>query len=160
MATAYIETTIPSYNVSGSSANLFHAARQAATRQWWDGGCSGFDLYTSLETLDEAGKGDSKMATDRLRLLEGIPLLPTADEVIDLAQVLVTSGIVPMKAAPDALHISLAAFHRIEYLVTWNFKHIANPFLHDRIRRAVRQAGFDLPIMCSPEELLQNDEDD
>jgi len=137
MATAYIETTIPSYYVARTSDSLLLVAKQAATRRWWDAGCSGFDLFTSLETLDEAGKGDSHMADARLKLLQGIPLLPLPDEGLELAQSLVTSGIVPAKAASDALHIAVASVHRIDYLVTWIFKHIANPFIRDRLRSAV-----------------------
>jgi hypothetical protein len=160
MATAYIETTIPSYYVARSSPSLFHAAKQAATREWWDGGCSGLSLFTSFETINEAGKGDGQMAVDRLRLLHGIPILPLPEAAIGLVQSLLNTGIVPAKAAADAIHIAVASAHHIGYLVTWNFKHIANPFLRDRLRIAVRAAGFELPIMCSPEELLQTNEDD
>jgi hypothetical protein len=159
MATAYIETTIPSYYVARTSDSLLQAAKQASTRRWWDGGCSGFDLFTSLETLDEAGKGDSLMAADRLKLMQDLPLLPLPDEGLELAQRLVVSGIVPPKAASDALHIAVASVHRIDYLVTWNFKHIANPFIRDRLRLAVANAGFELPVMCSPDELLQNEDE-
>lgn len=81
------------------------------------------------------------------------------NDAIALAGQLVSAGIVPAKAASDSLHIAVASIHEIDYLVTWNFKHIANPFLRDRLRNAVNQAGFELPVMCSPEELLQNDED-
>ncbi len=130
------------------------------TRQWWDGGCSSFDLYTALETIDEAGKGDSEMASARKALLDSIPLLAMTDEAIALAGKLVSADIVPAKAASDSLHIAVASVHGVDYLVTWNFKHIANPFLRDRMRIAVADAGFELPVMCSPEELLQNDEDD
>jgi hypothetical protein len=160
MATAYIETTIPSYYVARTSDSLLQAAKQAATRKWWDQGCSGFDLFTSLEALDEAGKGDSLMAAQRLKLLEGIPLLPIPDEGLELARQLVVSGIVPPKAASDALQIAIASAHRIDYLVTWNFKHIANPFIRDRLRLAVASSGFELPVMCSPDELLQNEDED
>jgi predicted nucleic acid-binding protein len=160
MATAYIETTIPSYYVARTSDSLLQAAKQAATRKWWDQGCSDFDLFTSLETLDEASKGDSLKAADRLEMLKDIPLLPLPDEGLNLAQQLVESGIVPPKAASDALHIAVASVHRIDYLVTWNFKHIANPFIRDRLRLAVASAGFDLPVMCSPDELLQNEDED
>ncbi len=100
------------------------------------------------------------MAADRLALLDPIPLLMMTDEAISLAGTLVAAGIVPQKAASDSLHIAVASAHRIDYLVTWNFKHIANPFLRDRLRAAVTDAGFEMPVMCSPEELLQNDEDD
>jgi hypothetical protein len=160
MATAYIETTIPSYYVARASDSLIQAARQKSTQQWWDGGCSGFDLVTSLETLDEAGRGDRQMAAERLTLLDAIPLLAMTDGAITLAGTLVSKGIVPAKAASDAIHIAVASAHEVDYLVTWNFKHIANPFLRDRIRREVADAGFQMPVMCSPEELLQNDEDD
>jgi hypothetical protein len=160
VATAYIETTVPSYYVARTSDSLLQAAKQAATRRWWDGGFSGFELFTSLETLDEAGKGDGKMAADRLQLLRGIPLLPLPDEGLELARYLVTSGIVPQKAASDAIHIAVASAHRMDYLVTWNFKHIANPFIQDRLRIAITRAGFELPVMCSPEELLQNEDDE
>lgn len=160
MATAYIETTVPSYYVARTSDSLLLAAKQAATRRWWDGGCSGFELFTSLETLDEAGKGDPPMASDRLKLLHDIPLLPLPDEGIELARGLVATGIVPAKAASDAIHIAVASVHGMDYLVTWNFKHIANPFIRDRLRLAVAFAGFELPVMCSPDELLQNEDED
>ncbi len=159
MATAYIETTIPSYYVARTSDSLWQAAKQAATRRWWDQGCSGFDLFTSLETLDEAGRGDPQMAADRLKLLQNVPLLPLPDVGLELAQSLVVSGIVPLKAASDAIHIAVASVHRIDYLVTWNFKHIANPFIRDRLRFAVGSAGFELPVMCSPDQLLQNEDE-
>lgn len=160
MATAYIETTIPSYYVARPSASLIQAARQTSTRAWWDNGCSGLDLFTSLETLDEVFKGESAMAQARLALLAAIPLLTVTDQVIDLAERLVSQGIVPAKAASDAIHIAVASVHGIDYLVTWNFKHIANPFLRERLHHAVAEAALALPVMCSPEELLQNDEND
>lgn len=160
MATAYIETTIPSYYVARTSDSLLQAAKQAATRRWWDKGCSGFTLYTSLETLDEAAKGDPLMADGRLNLLKGIALLPLPDAGLELAASLVAAGMVPSKAASDAIHIAVASVHRIDYLVTWNFKHIANPFIRDRLRLAVSNAGYELPVMCSPEELLQNEDED
>jgi len=160
MATAYIETTIPSYYVARPSNSLIQAAHQASTREWWDGGCSGLDLVTSLETLDEVGRGDELMAHARQSLLSNVRLLLVTDEVVALASQLVGSGIVPAKAASDAIHIAVACVHRIDYLVTWNFKHIANPFSRDRLRKAVADSGWILPVMCSPDELLQNHEDD
>ena len=78
----------------------------------------------------------------------------------DLAYDLVRLGIVPEKVASDALHIAVAAVHSVNYLVTWNFKHIANPFLQERIRETVTGNGYKMPVMCSPEELLQYNEDD
>jgi hypothetical protein len=159
MPRAYIETTIPSYYVARTSLNLLQASRQANTRLWWDSGCSGFDLFTSLEALDEAGEGDSEMAAARLALLRKATRLDITDEVGLLAQRLVAGGLIPDKAASDAIHIAVASVHKMDYLVTWNFKHIANPFIRDRLRNAVHESGFHLPVLCSPDELLQYNED-
>jgi hypothetical protein len=159
MATAYIETTIPSYYVARPSMNVIQASRQASTRAWWDGDRSSFDLFTSQEVLQEAKLGDVDMAWQRLELLFPLPKLELNEEVGALAQSLILAGLVPEKAASDAVHIAVASVHQMNYIVTWNFKHIANPYTRDRLRAVVADAGFHLPVMCSPEELIQYDED-
>ena len=80
------------------------------------------------------------------------------NETASLARLLVRSGLVPEIAAPDAIHIALASVHEIDFLVTWNFKHIANPHIRERLRRRINDAGHRMPVMCSPEELLNEDE--
>lgn len=158
MATAYIETTIPSYYSARNSRSILEASRQLATREWWDSGCSGFDLVTSTETLNEAGEGDPEMAKARLELLRVIPILPVTEAAAGLARTLVATGLVPMIASPDAVHIALASAHQIDFLVTWNFKHIANPRIRERMRTTINDSGYRMPVMCSPEELLNDDE--
>jgi hypothetical protein len=159
MPKAYIETTVPSYYVARTSLNLLQASRQTSTRLWWDGGCSGFDLFTSLAVLDEAGGGDESLAKMRLALLADVPRLEINEPVASLAHALVSDGVIPAKAASDAIHIAVASVHSMDYLVTWNFKHIANPFIRERLRGLVQDSGFRLPVMCSPDELLQPNED-
>lgn len=158
MATAYIETTIPSYYTARNARSIIQASRQLATREWWDRGCSGFELVTSTETLNEVGEGEPILASERIALLRGIRVLPVTGEAADLAQLLVTSGLVPNIATPDAVHIALASVHQIDFLVTWNFKHIANPHIRERMRAKINESGFHMPVMCSPEELLNDDE--
>ena len=140
--------------------SLIQSARQQATRQWWDDGYSGLDLVTSLETLDEAGRGDPEMAEARLELLDSIAVLPVTDIAVELAENLVKTQIVDDRYSSDAIHIAVCAAHAVDYLITWNFKHIANPFLRDRIRKEVEKLGLLMPVMCSPEEILQTDADD
>ena len=139
--------------------NVIQASRQASTRAWWDGGRSAFDLFTSQEVMQEAKLGDADMARQRLELLSPLPKLELTEEVGELAQNLIQAGLVPEKAASDAVHIAVASLHGMNYIVTWNFKHIANPYTRDRLRAVVADAGFHLPVMCSPEELIQYDED-
>ena len=158
MATAYIETTIPSYYTARNARSILQAGRQISTREWWDSGYSGFDLVTSTETLNEAAEGDSEMAKARLRLLAGIRILPVTETAAELARILIGAGLVPAIASPDAVHIALASVHQIDFLVTWNFKHIANPHIRERMRSKINDSGFHMPVMCSPEELLNDDE--
>jgi predicted nucleic acid-binding protein len=158
MATAYIETTIPSYYTARNARSILQASRQLATREWWDGGCSGFELVTSTETLNEVGEGDPEMAKARLELLRSIRILPVTEAAGELARALVSSGLVPAIASPDAVHIALASVYQIDFLVTWNFKHIANPHTRERMRTRINDSGFRMPVMCSPEELLNDDE--
>lgn len=160
MPSAYIETTIPSYYVARPSMNVIQASRQASTRLWWDGGCSEFDLFTSQEVIQEAKLGETDMARQRLALLVDIPRLEMSQEVGEIALKLIQLGLIPRKAASDAIHIAVASVHHMNYIVTWNFKHIANPYTRERLSAAVSDFGYRLPIMSSPEELIEFNEND
>ncbi len=159
MPTAYIETTIPSYYSSRPARDVVQITRQNATRLWWDRGYSGFELFTSQEVLDEAGRGDPEQASKRLEMLAKIPVLEFNAEVEGLARRLISAGLVPVSVASDAVHIATASVYDLDFLVTWNFKHIANPLIRQRLGQEVALSGYVLPVLCSPEELL-NDEDD
>jgi predicted nucleic acid-binding protein len=98
------------------------------------------------------------MADARLDLVRDIPLLEITERVAALTTELLAKQIVPTKASSDAVHIAVAAVHGLEFLVTWNFKHIANPHIRERLRREVTAFGANLPVICTPDELL--DEDD
>ncbi len=157
MATAYIETTIPSLYVGRPSTQLVEAARQILTKKWWDENRYEFDLVTSQTVLDECSDGDQEMAAARLSLLEGIPLLELGGDVRQIAELLLQKQIIPAKAADDAIHIAVASVHRVDYLVTWNCKHLANPRNWRRIADCVAQCGFRASVICTPEDLIGDD---
>lgn len=150
----YIETTIVSYLTARPSRDLIIAAHQQITNEWWENRRDDFDLYTSQFVIKESSAGDAEMATMRLDALDGIALLATNKEVFDLAGLLVKKGPLPEKAEIDALHIAVAARHGMDYLLTWNCKHIANAELQAGIGKLCRAAGFEPPVICTPEELL------
>lgn len=156
----FIETTIPSYYVSRPSRNLLQFARQELTRDWWDSQRRQFDLFTSQLVLDEAAEGDAAKASERLLLLTGIPLLDLTEHVQCLANQLISSGILPAVAGRDAFHLAAAGVHRMDFLLTWNCKHIANPFLADRLRSCFSDAGVHLPVICTPEQFATDDDND
>jgi hypothetical protein len=93
-------------------------------------------------------------------LVSSLPVLENSEAAIDLADELLRSGIVPEEATFDAVHIAVTAVHAVEFLVTWDFKRIANPFLRERIRSRVVAHGFPMPTMRGPEELLTENEGD
>jgi len=158
MATAYIETTIPSYYAARSARSILQAGRQSATREWWDSGCSGFDLVTSTETLNESGEGDPEMAKPRLELLKRIRILPVTESAAGLARTLVASGLAPAIASPDAVHIALGfrAWDRLSRDV--EFQAHCEPHTREHMRKTINEAGHRMPVMCSPEELLNDDD--
>jgi hypothetical protein len=150
--TVYVETTIPSYLTAWPSRDLVRAAHQQITREWW-AQRTGFDLFTSRLVVQECQAGDAQAAADRLAALAGIPLLEQETEAAELADALLRDVPLPQKAASDALHIATAAVHGMQYLLTWNCTHIANVTLRPRIEAVCRAAGFEPPLICTPEEL-------
>ncbi len=94
------------------------------------------------------------MAQTRLEALEEIPLLSVTQQAVTLARSLVEQGPIPEKAEVDALDIAVAATNGMDYLLTWNCKHIANAEMQIGIGKLCRAAGFEPPVICTPEELL------
>ena len=148
----YIETTIPSYLAAWPSRDLVRAAHQQITQEWWSLR-GNFELYTSRLVVLECQAGDPKAAADRMTAMSGIPLLEQTDEVASLAEALLRDVPLPEKAAADAVHIATAAVHGIDYLLTWNCTHIANVTFRPQIEMVCREAGYEPPLICTPEEL-------
>lgn len=150
----YIETTIPSLLVARPSRQLVEAARQQLTRIWWDDHRVNYDLMCSQTVLDECARGESEMAAKRLELLDSIPLLDLSADVLTISKDLLNREIIPPKAADDAIHIAVASVHEIDYLLTWNCKHIANPHLRRRISDCLSAHGLRPTIICTPGNLI------
>ncbi len=157
MDTVYIETTIVSYLRQKPSSQVVTAARQLLTHRWWNEERSNYELVVSQYVIDEASGGDQSLAADRLAALNGIPLLPHDPKIPPIAAEIMSLGVLPPNAQVDALHIATVAHHRIQYLLTWNCKHIANAKILPRIHRVLEDLGIPIPIICTPEELLGDD---
>ena len=153
----YLETTIPSYLTARSSRDLVIAAHQQVTQEWWSNRRVAFELYVSQVVIQEAGGGHDEAARKRLEVLEDLPLVDIDDEVAELGQALLADVPLPAKAAIDAIHIAAAVVSGMDYLLTWNCKHIANAALRSRIEGVCRSRGYDPPVICTPEELLEED---
>ncbi|MEW6355610.1 MAG: type II toxin-antitoxin system VapC family toxin [Planctomycetota bacterium] len=150
----YLETSVISYLTSKLSRDLIVAGHQQITQEWWEKRSDDFDLFVSQIVVGEAGKGDRLAAERRLEVVSGLPLLDINEDAESLSAAIVTSGAVPAEAGEDALHIALAIVHGMDYLLTWNFKHIANAELERVLTKISRSLGYDVPVICTPEELM------
>jgi predicted nucleic acid-binding protein len=150
----YIETSIPSYLTARPSRDLIIAGNQKSTKTWW-WRRRDFDLFVSVLVLDEAAAGDPSAAAERLKALAGIPEIEITEDVAALAARLLDQVSLPDKALVDALHIATAAVGGMDYLLTWNCAHIANPAFRSRIEAVIRFVGREPPIICTPQELLE-----
>jgi len=154
----YLETSVVGYATSRPSRDLVVAGRQQITREWFALRANGYELFVSQLVVREASAGDAEAAEQRATFLRGIPLLGVTDVAGELAAELVARGAVPRKAAEDALHIAVAAAHGVGFLLTWNCKHIANATMRHAIEAVCREAGYEPPVICTPEELMNDDQ--
>ena len=152
--TVYIETSILGYLTARATKNLIIAANIEVTRDWWEFRRSNFRLYISQVVVDEIVQGDSEIATQRLEIIRDFPLLELNQAVRDLAGQFLTRSNLPPKAANDAVHIATATVYNLDYLLTWNCKHIANAQIQRKLPEISLDFGYQLPILCTPYELL------
>ena len=152
MAKIYLETSLVSYLVALPSRNPIMAARQQLTIDWWNNESVNHTLYASDTVLDEASRGDVTESAKRLAVLAGLPILSTTTETIALANSLLAEHALPRKAYLDALHIAIASVHAMDYLLTWNCKHIANAIMRPKIQATCRMAGYSPPTIGTLEQ--------
>jgi hypothetical protein len=158
MATIYLETTIPSYLTSRPSRDLVVAAHQQLTHQWWERAHQHFDIAVSEVVVAEIEKGDPEFAARRMKLIAGLPVLGTNEDVVKLAEIYSTHLGLHPGAKIDILHIAFAVSFELDYLVTWNCKHIANGQVIRRLAKINQRHKRPTPVIVTPEELLPRDQ--
>jgi len=152
--TVYIETSILGYLTARSTKDLILAANIEVTKDWWEFCRNTFILYTSEAVLDEVAQGDAEIAAQRLEILRDFPLLALNQTVQDLAAQFLARSSLPPKAKVDAIHIAAATIHGMDYLLTWNCKHIANAQIQGKLAEISLDFGYVLPVLCTPNELM------
>jgi predicted nucleic acid-binding protein len=153
----YVETSVISYLTARPSRDLIVAAHQQLTLDWWQTR-EQYQLCVSRLVEDEAAQGDAQAATQRLQMLRDMPQLALTVDVDALTVALLQAAALPAQAVADAVHVALAAVHEVDYLLTWNCKHIANAAKRHVIERTCNQLGWRGPVICTPEELLGHNE--
>ena len=131
-------------------------ANREVTLEWWDVRRSDFELYISEFVIAEISRGDPEAAKLRLEAITDISELEATEEVRVLGKALILEGPIPPKAEIDAYHIAIAAVNGMDYLLTWNCTHIANAVMRAKIEMVCRRYGYEPPVICTPQELMEN----
>lgn len=150
----YLETTVASYLTARPSRDLVVAAHQELTIEWWTIHRPRFDVYISDFVPRESARGDESAAAKRLAELEGIDVLDLDDGGRELARLFVDRGLIPEKAVEDAFHVAIATAQGMDFLLTWNCRHIANAEVAERLEAACLELGYRMPTLCTPEQLM------
>jgi predicted nucleic acid-binding protein len=150
----YIETSILSYLTARPSRDVRAAAWQQITWQWWEEARLHYELFTSELTIVEISAGNPEAAQRRAEAAQDIPRLAIDAEVQQLAELLIAAGCIPAAAEADALHIAVAASHHVDFLLTWNCRHIDNAVRKPLVRATCAKAGYICPEICTPMELF------
>jgi predicted nucleic acid-binding protein len=158
-ATVYLDNTVISYLTARAGRDVVTNSRKIVTQEWWSQALVAFELVISDFVEQEAAGGDPDAASLRLASIADLTSVPTDDPVIEeLAKALIAAGALPAVARYDALHVAAAASSGIQYLVTWNYAHLANPQNLDLVEAVCRQAGFEPPRIVTPDQLsIQNE---
>jgi hypothetical protein len=153
MASVYLETTVPSYLAAFPSRDLIIAAHQQITHEWWREARGRFDLYISDAVIDEIAGGDSSAVSRRMNFVTGLTILASNDTVEQLVREYLTRLRLQGKATADIPHFAFAVAYEMDYLVTWNCKHLANGEIVRRLISANTELGFKTPLIVTPQEL-------
>lgn len=121
---------------------------------WWTGHRNRFDLFVSILVLEEVARGEQNVAALRMAQLEGLATLEMTEEARELARQFVIRGLLPAKAFEDALHVAIATIQGMDYLLTWNCRHIANAEIAGRMATLAEELGYEMPTLCTPEQLM------
>jgi hypothetical protein len=138
----YLETTIPSLLTAWPNGDVSIAGQQQTTRDWWKERRLRYELFVSVLVMKEVERGDAKAACERLAKLRECRVLPYPKEAEDLTHALLSSRLIPAKAATDAAHVATAAVHGMGFLLTWNCRHIANASIVEKLRDICDREGF------------------
>ncbi len=155
MRTVYIESTVVSYYVARRTRDLVAAAHQEITSEWWEKALPSLEPYVSQIVFDEVSRGDVEAAQRRLDAIQGFQVLEMTPQIAILADLYFNALEIPDKARNDSYHLALAAYHGMDYLVSWNCTHITAGRVRAIVEALNDEKGYQTPVICTPEELME-----
>jgi predicted nucleic acid-binding protein len=151
----YVETSVISYLAARPSADAINATRQHFSYQLWQKREQA-QLLVSDAVIAEVQIGDAETVRNRMVYCNSLALLDVHPQAEALAEHLLCKKAVPAKAFTDAVHIAMAALHEIRFIASWNFRHIVGAVARRNIELALTQEGVYVPVIATPEEILES----
>jgi len=153
-STVYLETTIPSFYYETRTDAEFVAMRDW-TRQWWNKRKDGYKCFISIAVLDELESGNHPKKKEKISLISRIDYLEINDEIEEIVEVYIANHLMPQDVVGDALHLAIASFHKMDYLLTWNCSHLANANKEKHVRRINERLRLSTPDIITPLEVME-----
>jgi hypothetical protein len=141
------------------SSNIVLAAYQQITHLWWNSQLPYYQPFTSDFVIEEITKGDPELSKERLKIIQKFNRLPVNDDVIELGNRYLRELSIPRKASLDAYHLAISVIHGMDFVLSWNFRHMANAFVRRKLEIINADIGIQTPIICTPEELFKEAKD-
>ena len=153
----YLETSFVSYLTGRATTREPVASWQAASRQWWEAVRPSCDLFVSEHVLNEIQKGSLDDVAKRVEAINDIPVLDGSIlEITVIAERLITAHALPAQEIADAYHIATASYYRMDVLLTWNCRHMANEFALPKTYGVLRDAGYNPPVIITPKRYMED----
>jgi hypothetical protein len=150
----YIESSVISYLTARRSKDIIIAAYQEITKDWWEQESAKYDCYVSDFVIDEISRGDYVAASERLKAVKGFKKLGLNETVHGLIAKYKEYLSIPEKSVVDLFHLAISVGNGIDYVLSWNFKHIANAHIREKLQDINEKLGLRTPVICTPEELI------
>ncbi len=151
-ASVFVETSVPSAFVS-TRADSGSVYRREITRQWWQQQLSYYEVATSDGVILELRAGTWPGQQEAIALMEGLPRLAIDEEIMGVAQRYIDERLVPADVKGDALHLATASVRELDFLLTWNIRHLANPNKVDHLAAVNRRLSLFTPRIVTPDML-------
>ncbi len=153
--TVYIESSVISYYTAKPSRDLIVAAHQQITLEWWEIVRPKINCFVSPFVIQEISRGNEEAAQKRINAISDFSVLELNREIQELAQKYFASLEIPDKAKLDASHIAVAVWHKMDYVLSWNCKHIVSGRIRKMLEEINDKLNIKTPVLCTPEELME-----
>ena len=149
----YVETSVIGAYFE-ERTDVVSASQRHWSRLWWDQIRSEYDVVVSPGVITELENPNYPYSQDTVALVKNTQKLEIVEEVYDIIDIYINRKLMPQDPLGDALHLAVASYHKCDYLLTWNCKHLANPNKFRHIWIVNTALGLYTPVITTPNQLI------